>query len=222
MSSVSRRVFVRSTALLAGLAPLLSGLGLAQALDKRLTLGKPKPFSFEALTERARTSATKAYKPPYRPAPELVGKIDYETHGKIHFKVDRALDADGPGVYPTTFFHLGQFFQKSVKMHDLHGGKAREILYSPDDFDMPVDSIAKKLPRDSGFAGFHLHESKTRADWKTQDWVAFLGASYVRSIGSLNQYGLSARGIAVNTTAPGHEEFPDFTEFYIESPSVEG
>ena len=221
MKNVSRRAFVGSAAAL-GAAPLLSWLDLAHAKESGLSFGKPAPFAFEALIERARVSAGQAYKPPYRPAPELVTKIDYEAHGKIHYKMERALDGNGPGIYPTTFFHLGTYFQKSVKMHELHAGQAREILYSPNDFDMPADSIAKKLPKDSGFAGFHLHESRNRADWKTQDWVAFLGASYLRAIGSLNQYGLSARGIALNTTAPTPEEFPDFTEFYIESPSKEG
>jgi glucans biosynthesis protein len=150
-----------------------------------------------------------------------VKRIDYEAHGKIRFKTDHALFAQGVGTYPVTFFHLGMFFQKSVKMHEVSGGQAREILYSPSYFDMPADSIARKLPKDSGFAGFRLHEAKSRSDWKTQDWAAYLGASYVRAIGSLGQYGLSARGIAVNTTATGPEEFPDFTEFYLEPAATE-
>jgi periplasmic glucans biosynthesis protein len=196
-------------------------LSTAEAQKAGLELGKPAPFTFDALVERARERAGKAYAAPYRPAPELVQKIDYDAHGKIRFKTDRALDANGPGMYPATFFHLGTFFQKSVKMFALREGQAREILYSPQYFDMPKDSIAKKLPKDSGFAGFRLHESRKRSDWKTQDWVAFLGASYFRTIGSLNQYGLSARGLAVNTTAPGGEEFPDFVEFYLESPTTD-
>ncbi|MET0340111.1 MAG: glucan biosynthesis protein [Polyangiales bacterium] len=225
MSHVSRRVFVRSTGLVAsavGLAPFFAKLTPARAKDSGLTLGKPAPFTFEALVARAQKAASAAYVPPARPAPEVVKKIDYEAHGKIRFKVDHALDGGGPGLYPATFFHLGQFFQKTVKMYSLRGGQAREISYSPSYFDMPADSIAKKLPKTSGFAGFRLHESNKRTDWKTQDWVAFLGASYFRTIGSLNQYGLSSRGLAVNTTAPGGEEFPDFTEFYLESPEKEG
>jgi glucans biosynthesis protein len=218
MSSVSRRVFVRSAALFAGLAPFASWIDRAQAEKPALNLGKAEPFSFDALIEKARTRAAQPYKAPYRPAPELVKKIDYEVHGKIRYKSERALDAAGPGAYPATFFHLGMFFPKSVKMHALRDGQAREILYSPDYFDMPANSIARKLPKDSGFAGFRLHESRKQGDWKTQDWVAFLGASYLRSIGSLKQYGLSARGLALNTTAPGGEEFPDFVEFYLESP----
>jgi periplasmic glucans biosynthesis protein len=201
---------------------VLSKLTPALAKDSGLTYGKPVPFSFDTLIERAQKLSQQAYAPPARPAPEVVKKIDYEAHGKIRFKVDRALSASGPGVYPATFFHLGQFFQKTVKMHALQDGKAREIVYASGYFDMPADSIAKKLPKNSGFAGFRLHESNKRADWKRQDWVAFLGASYFRTIGSLNQYGLSSRGLAVNTTAPGGEEFPDFTEFYLESPAKEG
>jgi glucans biosynthesis protein len=46
--------------------------------------------------------------------------------------------------------------------------------------------------------------------------VAFLGAAYFRSIGALNQYGLSARGVTVDVAAPTPEEFPDFTHFWIE------
>ena len=68
--------------------------------------------------------------------------------------------------------------------------------------------------------GFRLQESRRRADWPTQDWVAFLGASYFRAIGALGQYGLSARGVAVDVAAPGPEEFPDFTAFYI-APAID-
>jgi glucans biosynthesis protein len=195
---------------------LLTRLGTACAAPG-LSLGRAQPFSFEQLIERARSSAQKPYQPPYRPAPATVSKIDYDAHGKIRFKTERALFAQ-TGPYPVTFFHLGQFFQSSVKMHVVEAGQASEILYSPSDFEMPANSVARKLPKDSGFAGFRLHETTRRADWKTHDWVAFLGASYFRSIGEQGQYGLSARGLAVNTAVPsGPEEFPDFTEFYLES-----
>jgi glucans biosynthesis protein len=53
-------------------------------------------------------------------------------------------------------------------------------------------------------------------DRKT-DWMAFLGASYFRTSGPYNQYGLSARGLAVATGLPTPEEFPRFTEFWIET-----
>jgi glucans biosynthesis protein len=44
-----------------------------------------------------------------------------------------------------------------------------------------------------------------------------MGASYFRAAGPLDQYGLSARGLAINTALPGQtEEFPRFTDFWLE------
>ena len=123
-----------------------------------------------------------------------------------------------------TFFHLGRFFPTPVRMYVLSAGQgaaqAREILYDPDYFLLPADSPAHELPRDAGFAGFRFQESRLadqrKLDWRTHDWVAFLGASYFRAIGELYQYGLSARGLAIDTAlADRREEFPAFTRFLL-------
>jgi periplasmic glucans biosynthesis protein len=219
---VNRRVFLGSAAV-AAFAPTLPGwLSDALAQDRSLTLGEPKAFSFDALIEEARSRAARDYVEPIRPAPDIISRIGYAEHGALRFKPDYALFAEGGGVYPVTFFHLGRFFPKGVRMKVVDGGEAREIMYSADYFEMPEDSVARKLPRDIGFAGFRFQESRVRDDWRTQDWVAFLGASYFRSIGALNQYGISARGVAVDTAEPGGEEFPDFVEFYIQGAKTEG
>ena len=56
---------------------------------------------------------------------------------------------------------------------------------------------------------------------KETDWLAFQGASYFRTSGEDNQYGASARGIAINTAMPEPEEFPRFVEFWLEEPNVD-
>jgi glucans biosynthesis protein len=204
----------------------VSSLGLAADLraGTAMRFGPALAFSFEELRRRARTLAGIAYTAPPRPAPDITAKIDYATHGQIKFRSEAALSADGPGAFPVTFFHLGKYFQKSVKINVVERGQARQVLYREDYFDMPADSIAHRLPEDAGFAGFRIQESRAGIlDWKRNDWVAFLGASYFRAIGELQQYGLSARGLAVdvaNPQPPFVEEFPDFTEFWIESPSA--
>ena len=99
---------------------------------------------------------------------------------------------------------------------------AREILYDPASFTMPPDSPARALPKGAGFAGFRFQESRLdqKPDWHTNDWVAFLGASYFRAIGDLYQYGLSARGVAIDVASAGRpEEFPNFTRFYFVPPA---
>lgn len=215
---MNRRTLLKSIGLGLALAGVnsLTPKALAQIQPKGLKFGAAQPLTWDKLKNKAEDMALKPYMPPFKPAPEVTEAIDYDAHGKIKFKTDLALGLDGEGAYPVTFFHLGRFFKKSVKMHVVEKGQAREILYSPEYFDMPADSPAKKLPANSGFAGFRLQESKTRSDWRGQDWVAFLGASYFRAIGALNQYGLSARAIAIDSALQTPEEFPDFTEIYIE------
>lgn len=215
----NRRSFLLSAAAMAALPPE----ALAQAA-RGLRLGRPKPFSFDGLVTEARQGAAQPYAaPPALPA-RLLDPIDYQALGQIHFDTDHALFRDGPGQFPVTFFILGKFSRLPVHMYALEGGSAREILYDASYFQMPADSPARKLPRGAGFAGFRFQESRLgdqkALDWRKNDWVAFLGASYFRAIGALYQYGLSARGIAVNTALPDRpEEFPAFTRFYFAPPA---
>ena len=124
---------------------------------------------------------------------------------QVAIKPDYALFADGPGQFPVTFFHLGQYFPKTVTMHAVFGGEAREILYLPEYFEMPDSSPARKLPETAGFAGFRFQESRNGhpgrdgkpLDWRKNDWVAFLGASYFRAIGSDYQYGISPEASSI-------------------------
>ena len=71
------------------------------------------------------------------------------------------------------------------------------------------------LPKDLGFAGFRVnfHTDLTR------DITAFLGASYFRAVGGEWQYGLSARGLAIDAGMQRPEEFPIFTDFWLERPA---
>ena len=222
---LDRRTFLVSAGATATLAAL--GIRSSAAATPELRLGESTPFSFDALINRAKESAARPYVEPAGPPKEILDKIDYDAHGKIRFKPDYALFANGPGRFPVTFFHLGLYFRTPVRMYVVEEGNsgqtAREIVYDEEYFDMPPDSPARALPKGSGFAGFRIQESRlgdqATLDWKKNDWVAFLGASYFRAIGELYQYGLSARGAAVNVAVPDHpEEFPNFTEFYFLTP----
>jgi glucans biosynthesis protein len=218
---IDRRLLLRSAAATAGLAA--AGFGQGALAAQGLKFGDAAPFSFESLKAQARALAASPYRAPVPPRPDVLTRIDYDAHGKIRFKTENALFADRPGAFPVTFFHLGRFFQKPVHMHVVAESQAREILYDDDYFAMPADSPAHELPRNSGFAGFRFQERRGgRLDWTKNDWVAFLGASYFRAIGELAQYGLSARGVAIDTVVPDRpEEFPDFTEIYFETPVEE-
>ena len=214
---MDRRTLIKGS-LASSLAAAVAGIPRGAAAGDGLAFGKAVPMSFALLKERAKALAGVPYAAQAAADPGVLDAIDYDAHGKIRYRTDRALFRDG--TYPVTFFHPGRFFQKPVRMHVLEGGEAREILYDPALFTMPGDSPARKLPGDTGFAGFRFQESRTGSlDWERNDWVAFLGASYFRAIGESYQYGLSARGVAIDTVvADRPEEFPDFTHVYFERP----
>ncbi len=115
------------------------------------------------------------------------------------------------GSVPIQLFHLGRNARDAVKVHFVSGDTEREVLYSPTLFETPAGHPSRNLPPNAGFAGFRV----MAPDLKT-DWLAFLGASYFRTSGPYNQYGLSARGLAIDTGLPTPEEFPRFTEFWLE------
>lgn len=215
--AVDRRLVL--TGALAALAA--SGLPGAASAAEGLELGASAPYSFEALRRRAAELAAAPYQAPVRLDAALLDRIDYDAHGRIRYRPELALWAAGPSRFPVTFFHLGRYFTTPVRMHVAEGGQAREIVYNRRYFDMPADSPAQGLADNPGFAGFRFQEARDgRLDWRRNDWAAFLGASYFRAIGDLYQYGLSARGVAVDTAVAGRpEDFPAFTHVYLETPA---
>jgi glucans biosynthesis protein len=195
----------------------------ASAAPPGLRFGEAQTFSGEWLKAHAQELAAAPYNPPPRPDPQIVASIDYDLHGKLKYKSDFALYGDGhDSAFPITFMHVGQYFPKTVRMYAVEpsseGGSAREILYDPDYFTIPSESVAARLPANpSRFAGFWLREPKAGTeDWRVAEpWVTFLGASYFRAKGELGQVGLSARGIALTPGSATPEEFPDFVAFWF-------
>ncbi len=209
MNSLSRRELV---ALMAAFG--LVGARSAHAQEAGLAFAEPQPFSFERLVEQARTRANRAYRAPVVTGAEILQKIDYDRHNKIRYREDRAVEISG-GKARLGLFHPGQFFPLPVTINLVEGETSRELLYRPDYFDMPDDSPARQLPADLGFAGFRVMDTDS-----PRDWLAFLGAAYFRSSGELDQFGQSARALAIDVAMPTAEEFPRFTDFFFDgSPS---
>jgi glucans biosynthesis protein len=173
-----------------------------------IALGPPQPFSFERLKQRARALARTAYAPPKSADADVLHAVDYDAFGQAAYRPQMELWPGGP--QPVRLFPQGRYFTEPVAIHVLEGGAARQALYSPDLFDMPADHPLRRL-KAGGFAGFRLMSRGGQSDW-----LAYLGASYFRASEPLDQYGLSARGLAINSGGPAPEEFPRFTAFWLE------
>ncbi len=209
--ALSRRDALIALLATAAQAARVGGAGAAPAAAGA-PLGRPQPFSFDRLKALARARAARPYAPPKAPSPALAHAIDYDAFGQIVYRPEAGLWRDRPGAQEIRFFHIGRAAPTPVAISVVEAGHARPLLYSESLFDEPADSPARQLAAD-GVAGFRVLN-----DDHQSDWLAYLGASYFRSAEPFNQYGLSARGLALDTAVPGPEEFPNFTAFWLEHP----
>jgi len=211
---MQRRSFLGATGALA--ASALAGVATAVRAADLQALGEPRPFDFAWLKGAARAVASRPYEAHGRELPPDVAALSWDQYQAIRFRPDHTLWNDRDLQFRVGLFHLGLYFKRPVRMFEVAQGRARELAYDPAMFDYGKSGLAgAKQPRDLGFAGFRLH---ARRDGFKSDMAAFLGASYFRAVGAEGQYGLSARGLAIDTALQGDEEFPDFTDFYFEAP----
>jgi len=151
--------------------------------------------------------------------PDWLVKISYDQWRDIRFKADQSLWRDRKLPFQVQFFHPGLFYNRTVKMNVVQKGRASPLAFSPNAFDYGRNDFASKVPQNLGFAGFRIH-----APIKTQDYydevIVFLGATYFRSLGRDQVFGLSSRALAVDTGEAWGEEFPYFREFWLVEPEA--
>jgi glucans biosynthesis protein len=199
----------------------LAGVAGAAALPAlhplRLIAQEAEAFSFDALADRMRLAAL-GDPVEAETFGGFLTELDYDDYQRIRFNRDRARWSDG-GAFRLNAFHPGWLFREAVQINEIRDGRAERMHFSTEDFeylDLKTEVPAGfELP---GVAGFRLLNPLNRAD-KYDELLAFLGASYFRVLGQDTRYGLSARGLAVNTGHPDGEEFPRFSEFWLERPA---
>ncbi len=198
----------------------------AASMPKAPTDGKLPPnakppgnaMTYERLVEEARIRAGQPYRATDAELPPDLASLSYEAYGTIRFKPERAVPL-GPR-FSLQPFHRGFIQRNRVALTVVKAdGSERGLDYDPDLFEFGPALKDRRYPASLGYAGFRLafafDETRPR---EQEEFVVFLGASYFRLRGRGQVYGLSARGVAVNTFAPSGEEFPDFTAFWIQEP----
>ncbi|GAB3625302.1 Glucans biosynthesis protein G [Pandoraea terrae] len=176
-------------------------------------------FGFEDVAKQARTLAGSRFKPQDPNLPKELQGLTYDRYRNIRFKPERAYWRGAKLPFELMFFHEGSYYDRPVKINELAPQGVREIRYSPDMFDFGPNKIDPKQLRNLGFAGFRVHYPVNTTKYKDEVLV-FLGASYFRAVGRDQIYGLSARALALDTALNSGEEFPRFTEFWIQRPAA--
>ncbi len=218
---MNRRRFLRTGASVLALA----GAALpfpVRAQEAQPTPSAPKdgPFSFDLLTEKMRQKAKTPYDRGASTLPKSMQDFTVDEYRAIRYKPDHALWRSSNGRYELQAFHPGWLFDYPVHLFEVVDGRSHPVTFTSADFDYrpPLDASHFEGFALPGVGGFRLHYPLNRPDYR-DELITFLGNSYFRALGRNSVYGLSARGIALNTASDTEEEFPDFTAFYLERPT---
>lgn len=176
-------------------------------------------FSFDQLRSTARATAAAPYAPPHLELDAYWKNLSYDQHRDIRFKMDSGLWAKDKLPFSIDFFHPGWTAKKMVAMHEVVAGQSTPLKFDLGLFDYGKQKIPAATPPPPGYAGWRARCHLNSPDYM-DEFLVFLGASYLRAIPANSPYGLSARGLSINSGLPGvPEEFPDFTAFYLERPA---
>jgi glucans biosynthesis protein len=228
MTTLHRKNTVKpSTAVLFGLAVVfLLGFSPAQPLmaaavtdPEPQAIESPKRFGLADVRRIAEQMARKPFVPrkDTNPLPEYFHKMTYDQFRDIRFRKDHTVWLKDGLPFVLRFFHRGFLFPDPVTINLVENQEARPLEFHREMFDYGANEFSEELPLDMGFAGMQIFYPLR--DATVHDEVAvFLGASYFRAVGRDQSWGLSARGLALDTGLEKGEEFPFFREFWIERP----
>jgi glucans biosynthesis protein len=195
-------------------AALAVGAGSFPPARSQPTSNTPR-FGFDDVVRRARELAAAPFEDKPAPPPAPFDKLDFDAWRDIRSKKDQILLNNG-GEFRLETFHRGFLFNRPVTINTIRDGIAAPIPYAPALFDYGRLKVDHPPPIDMGFAGFRLLFPVNDPHIR-DEVISFLGASYFRFLGRDQSYGLSARGLAVETGTSA-ESFPFFREFWIEAP----
>jgi len=201
---------------------MVTALSLASVATYSLAQQSPEknsPF-LQNLIKKAKIQAQEEYQAPDSEQNKALKALSYQQYRAIRFRPDQSI---WRGLYPyeVQLFHSGFLYERDININLIdYKNRTSSLPFSTDYFsyDPPADKLPAMLENDGGFAGFRVHYPLNKSDYK-DELVAFLGATYFRLVGKHQKYGISARGLTVNTGMPEGEEFPYFTDFWLIEPA---
>ncbi len=176
-------------------------------------------FSLADVALRAEKLAQDRYREPQNDLPRDLIELNYDQYRDIRFNPAKAIWHAQKLPFELQLFHPGLYFTQPVRINLVRGGVSRPLGFDPTFFNYGRNRLDTSQFRDLGYAGFRVHFALNKKSFK-DELLVFQGASYFRGVGAGQRYGLSARGLAVDTAVASGEEFPTFREFWVETPTA--
>jgi len=196
-------------------------------------LGHPSPFSRELLIERAKALAHLPYLPP-QPFAKDWAALSFDAHRAIRFRSDRAITLGSMSQIELQLLPPGRQLNDRIRINLVEQGSSRQILFAATLFSFEAGVRENLSTGNLDFSGFRLHHvhreipTNSPAEDGTEltitdgdvldEFLVFQGASYFRAVAQGQVYGLSARGLTIDVGGEAGEEFPLFTEFWLNAP----
>ncbi|WP_245882606.1 glucan biosynthesis protein [Yoonia sediminilitoris] len=191
----------------------------AAGMPAQLAAQAAQPFSRDWLINLAREKSQTDYIA--RPLiPEPWRTMDYDDFQHIWFNAKKAIWNDTDSPVKIDLFTAGLYVERATTIHLVTDGQARVLPYDISLFDKTDDFPDLPIDDTMGYSGLRLRAELNQPEI-FEEFMVFQGASYFRAIANKQTYGLSARGLALRTGDPAGEEFPDFTDFWVEAPRAD-
>jgi glucans biosynthesis protein len=178
-----------------------------------------QPFSPAYVQRLAEDLAKRPFASAKDIVPERWAKLGYDQYRDVRFRAERAIWHGERRNFELHLLPSGWLYKFPVAINVVDGGIAKPI--QPDSSLFAFGELAGQPKADAppmSFSGFRVNGPINRPN-VFDEIVAFQGASYFRGLSRGQTYGLSARGLAIDTAEPSGEEFPFFSTFWIETPT---
>lgn len=177
------------------------------------------PFTFDTLLADAKRRAAAPYAPQHNRLPAGLDKLSPEQYRSIRSNPEAAIWHDARLPFRLELLRAGYNLQTAVTVSTVENGVAQDVVATPAMFEMESALPAQLRKMSLPLSGFRIR-SHINSNKVWDEFLVFQGASYFRAVAKNLLYGLSARGLAINTAEPSGEEFPAFTHFWVERPSA--
>jgi periplasmic glucans biosynthesis protein len=168
----------------------------------------------------ARDLAAKPFQEEKTDLPPGLQNLTYEQYRDIRFDPEKSIWKGEPHGFAIDLFHPGFYYNSPVDIYIVKGNEQAKLNYVPDLFMFGPQVQKPTSEKDLHYSGFRLRYPINTKDVR-DEFLVYQGASYFRAVGKGQLYGLSARGLAIDTGQPKGEEFPFFRSFWIKTPEAD-
>ncbi len=195
--------------------------GGARAADPEGAPRLPGPgeaFEANTLTDHARARAAAPYAAPKTDDPPGVLKdLDRERYAAIRAAPGRAIWAGEALDYELEPLLRGSIHANSVPLYLIENGLVRPVAYDRTRFSAGGVELPE-LPAGAAYSGFRLR-ARFGEGGALSDFALFQDASFFRLVAQGQDFGITARALALRPADSRGEEFPLFRALFVERPS---